>query len=89
MDPSLIALAGAAVAAAATYLVAARQFSGRVRSTEATKLWDAATEMRREYIAQIGELRTEVREMRERVATLERERRQLLDEIAELRRGSV
>lgn len=71
IDPSVVAVIGTIFAAAVAYFIAARQFSGKIGSTEASKLWDAATQMRREYIDQISTLTTEVKELRERVGGVE------------------
>ncbi len=70
---------GGALAALATYLVARRQFSGQIASTDAATLWAESQAMRRELreevIAlrrEIDELRAQLRELRGREAARER-----------------
>jgi chromosome segregation ATPase len=80
IDPFVGLVVAALIAAAGGYIVAVRRFSGRIGSTEASKLWDAATEMRVEYIARIAELKVEVSGLRERMSAVEIKNTVLSDE---------
>lgn len=64
----------AIVAALGTYLVAARQFSGRIQTSDATELWQESRAIREWSTGQLNELR-------ERVVTLEAENRRLTDDL--------
>lgn len=56
----LVPIIVALVAALGTYLGVARRTSGRIGTTEASKLWDEATNLRQVYWAEIARLREEI-----------------------------
>lgn len=74
IDPSIVALIAALAAPIATYIVAARRFSGKVETTEAADLWKESRDIRkwsRERIEQlerrVTHLEEENEELRERL----------------------
>lgn len=58
--PGLAALIGTLAGVAATYLVAARRSSGRIRTSEAEVLWEASESIRHDLTAEVAALRDEV-----------------------------
>jgi len=66
-------LGAALFGALVTYLVAIRRASGRIATTEASTLWEAAEQMREEYREQIAVLNEVVKGLRDRIVHLERE----------------
>lgn len=66
MAPYLFGFAGVLATAAVTYLVARRQHSGSIRTTEAATLWAESAAMRKE-------LHDEVVGLRKRIDDLENE----------------
>lgn len=76
----------ALVAPLVTYLVAKRQRSGKIVTTEAAQLWNESTAMRRELRETVGRLEERVREL-ERERAICYERIEVLEaELANLRR---
>lgn len=71
-DPSVIALIAALAAPVATYIIAARRFSGKIQTTEASDLWAESRDIRKWS--------------RERIEQLERRVDHLEDENRKLRR---
>lgn len=67
MDPVLGVIAGASLAAIATYLAVARQFSGKVATSDASQLWEESRAIRAWSTEELGRLR-------ERVAVVEKDR---------------
>ncbi len=70
-------LIGTIVAGLFTYLIAIRKTSGRINTTEATKLWEEAADIREVYRHEIAELRSEV-------SVLKKQNRELNAEVASL-----
>jgi len=70
-------LIGTLVAGLCTYLIAIRRSSGRIDTTEAAKLWEEAADIRDVY-------RHEITELREEVAVLKKQNRELNAEVASL-----
>jgi uncharacterized protein HemX len=87
-DPVLIALIVALVAAAGSYLVAARQFSGRIETSDARDLWAESRAIRDWSTKRMEELNQLVSRLETRIVTLESENRDLNQHIAELEGGS-
>lgn len=58
--PGLAALIGTLAGVAATYLVASRKSSGRIRTSEAEVLWEASESIRHDLTAEVAVLRAEV-----------------------------
>lgn len=75
----LIPLFATVVAALVGYLAAARQFSGKIESSEAESLWNESRSIR-EY------LNDQVRLLNQRIAALEDQLRACHDHITELER---
>jgi hypothetical protein len=69
----LIPLLGILIGPVFLLLRAARQFSGQVATTDASKLWDEANAMRAEYKARITELNEVVKQRETYIADLEQE----------------
>lgn len=69
----LLGILGTVAGAVVTYLVARRQRSGAVATSEAATLWAEGTQMRRELRDEVVALREEVKRLRDEVDTLRRE----------------
>lgn len=82
---ALVGLAGAIVSAAVGIYVAKRQRSGKIDTTEAEKLWDEGTAMRRELRDEVLSVRAENLLLREEQKTMRQELVQLRAETAVLR----
>ena len=90
-DPIIIALGTAVVAAIGAYLVAARQFSGKIETSDAKELWQESRSIRDWSTQRIGTLNENVERLEERVGALEGsnellavENEKLIKEISEL-----
>lgn len=68
--PALAALIGTLAGVAATYLVASRRSSGRIRTSEAEVLWEASESIRRDLTAEVAVLRAEVATLKTELAQL-------------------
>lgn len=79
--PIIVALAGPIFA----YLAAARRLSGKITTTDASKLWDEAGNLRKEYKTELNELRVIVSKLRDSVKDLEAQNDILHLENGELR----
>jgi predicted RNase H-like nuclease (RuvC/YqgF family) len=78
-NTALFTLLGILASALGAYLVAARRFGGKIRTSEAAQLWEEARELRREYKADIARLEDRLKELAE-------QNRQLYLENSELKR---
>lgn len=87
MDLPLLALAGlGAIAAAVAAVVGGRRLaSGKVNTTEASRLWDEGGTYREELRAEVADLKAEVLEVRARVDELRNLNTELRIENAQLR----
>lgn len=86
---ALLGALGAALASGATWVVAARQRSGRVGTTEAETLWAEGKQMRSELRDETVLLRAEVARMRVETLTLREEAIALRSEMSLLRSEAV
>ena len=68
--PGLAALIGTLAGVAATYLVASRKSSGRIRTSEAEVLWEASESIRHDLTAEVAVLRAEVATLKAEIAQL-------------------
>lgn len=68
--PGLAALIGTLAGVAATYLVASRKASGRIRTSEAEVLWEASESIRHDLTAEVAVLRAEVASLKAEIAQL-------------------
>lgn len=68
--PGLAALIGTLAGVAATYLVASRKSSGRIRTSEAEVLWEASESIRHDLTAEVAVLRAEVVALKAELAQL-------------------
>lgn len=68
--PVLAATAGTAAGGAATYIVAARKSSGRIRTSEAEVLWEASENIRRDLTAALATQRAEFDRLRTDMAQM-------------------
>lgn len=76
----------AAISALSTYFIVARKASGRIATTEASKLWDEAKSLREVYKEDLAQLRLEVSVLEQEVEKLEEENRELRWKNARLER---
>lgn len=74
MDPALIALIVAFITPIVTYLITARQFSGKIETSAAKDLWSESSDIRRWSLERIRELNQTVTHLEERVSVLEAEK---------------
>jgi predicted nucleic acid-binding Zn-ribbon protein len=88
MEPGvIIAIAGlisAAAASFATFIVAARRMSGKIKTSDATDLWAVAKDMRAELTSRLGISEARQTALEARMAVLERENISLIRENANL-----
>lgn len=68
--PGLAALIGTLAGVAATYVVASRKSSGRIRTSEAEVLWEASESIRHDLTAEVAVLRAEVATLKAEIAQL-------------------
>lgn len=80
IEPGLIALVVAVIAPLATYLVAARRLSGRIKDSEATELWAESRSIRDWSTSRMKELSDEIKELETRLNELEEKNRELAEE---------
>ena len=72
MDPApLIAIVVALIAPLGAYLLAARQFSGKIKTSDASELWTESRSIREWSQARIRELHEREDELETRIANLE------------------
>lgn len=71
MSALLIAALGTLGGSLGAYLLAARRFSGKVETTEASRLWDAAESLRKELTARNEYLRKTIEKLEAKIAGLE------------------
>lgn len=82
LAPIVIAL----ITALGTYLAVVRKTSGRIGTTEASKLWDEATSLRAVYQGEIARLRAEVNQVEEEVQACQQVIDEQREELRHLRR---
>lgn len=80
IDPALAAVLVALVAPLATYLVAVRQLSGRIKNSDATQLWEESRSIRDWSAARMKELNEHIERLENRVEELETANRALTEE---------
>ena len=83
---TVIVVVAAALAPLGAYLVAARQFSGKVKTSDASELWAESTRIRKWSSERIGELNNTVNDLESRVKELEHSNGSLEDENRTLKR---
>lgn len=81
----LIGLIAAGVTALGGWLAVSRRMSGKIRTTDATKLWDAAEQLRKEIGAQLTAANARVVEVEARMASVERSNNDLARENGDLK----
>jgi predicted RNase H-like nuclease (RuvC/YqgF family) len=74
---ALLALIASVLGSVVTYLVAVRRLSGKVKTTEAEDLWREAGALRKEYLDAAEDLRSQLRDCRERIAVIEMDNERL------------
>lgn len=84
MDPVLVAVAVALIAPLGAYLVAARQFSGKIESSDAKELWAESKAIREWSQARIADLYDRVRALEQSNDTLERENRECARQVEKM-----
>jgi peptidoglycan hydrolase CwlO-like protein len=70
---AIIGVLGTVTVALVTYLVARRQNSGRIATSDASTLWVESQAMRKELRDEVLLLRTDVRELRTEIQALKEE----------------
>lgn len=80
VDPGLAAVLIALIAPLATYLVAVRQLSGRIKNSDASELWEESRAMRDWSAARMKELGDHCDRLEHRVEELETANRALTEE---------
>ena len=83
LDPAIIAIVVALIAPLATYLVAAKRLSGRIRDSEATDLWAESRSIRDWSTTRMKELSDEIRELEQRLNELVQENADLKRRLGE------
>lgn len=81
----ILAIIAAISAPIIAYLGAARKLSGKINTSEAGELWNEASNLRREYKTEIGELRGLITILKDRVEEVESKNEVLHLENGELR----
>lgn len=71
IDPGIAAVLVALLAPLATYLVAVRQLSGRIKNSDASELWEESRSIRDWSAARIKELLEHIERLEVRVEELE------------------
>lgn len=89
LDPGILALVVALFAPLATYLIAARRLSGRIKDSEATELWAESRSIRDWSTTRMKELSDEIRELEQRLSELEAKNSELTEENRRLKRGGA
>lgn len=84
LDPTLVAILIAIAAPLGAYLVAARQFSGKIESSDAKELWAESRSIRDWSQKRITTLNETVARLETRVAALEQTNEELFNERNEL-----
>ena len=87
MSPTVLAAIAAFAAPIGAYLVAARRFSGKIKTSEAEELWVESRSIRQDATMRISELNRVVERLETRVDSLEGENDRLRARIAELTNG--
>lgn len=87
MSPAAVAIIVALAAPIGAYLVAARRFSGKIKTSEAEELWAESRAIRQDSAKRIRILNGVVERLETRVGSLEAENERLLRRIAELTNG--
>jgi chromosome segregation ATPase len=80
LTPTLIAIVAAIAGPLGAYLVAARRFSGKIASSDATDLWKESSAIREWSGSQIAALSENVTRLEQRVRDLENAERELARE---------
>lgn len=70
---AIVSLVGVLGGSLGGFLIAYRKLSGRIGTSEASKLWDEATAMRAEYREQAERMQQIIDRLRERIVALEAE----------------
>lgn len=80
ITPGVIALIVALIGPVATYLVAAKQLSGKIKNSDASELWSESRAIREWSSDRIRELNQHVDELEKRLDTVEQSNRDLMEE---------
>lgn len=81
---TISAIVAAVVGALGTYLLAVRKFSGKIKTTEADKLWEQVGKFQEVIIKERDQFSTRTAKLEERVAKLEGEKNDLVRKNIEL-----
>ncbi len=73
------------LSAAVTYLIAARNLSGKIKNSEASELWAESRSIREWSTARVKELNDHIDELESRIDKLEEDNRKLQREKEELK----
>jgi predicted nuclease with TOPRIM domain len=83
LAPIVVAL----VSALGTYLAVVRKTSGRIDTTEASKLWEEARNLREVYLGELTRLREGLEAQNAKVEKVEQELEQVHDDLKECHRA--
>lgn len=89
IDPTIAAVLAAIIAAAGTYIVNARRFSGKIQTSTAEALWKEAGDIRNWSRDRIAELNGVVERLEGRVSELEHSNAALIVENHDLKTEMV
>jgi len=87
-QPWMVAVLVAVLAPLFTYLGIARKTSGRIATTEASKLWEEAGSLRAVYRDEITRLRDSIEVLEREIRALKVENQQFKVRIAELEKSN-
>lgn len=80
IDPTLGGISVAAITALATYLVAARNLSGKIKNTDAQELWAESRSIREWSMERVKELDDHIRRLEDRLSEVEKRNTTLAEE---------
>lgn len=80
MDPAVIAILVALIGPIATYLVAVRQLSGKIKTSDASELWEESRSIREWSTGRIKDLTEQIRRLEARLDEVEMLNHALMEE---------
>lgn len=86
IDATLVAIVVALISPLASYLIAARKLSGRIKDSDATELWAESRSIREWSMERVKELDRHIDQLEARIVEVEKRNTQLADENRGLQR---
>lgn len=80
IDPVVGTIVGALAAALVTYLVAARNLSGKIKNSDAAQLWAESSDIRKWSTERVKELSDDLDALKDRMSELEKQNGELASE---------